>query len=73
MKLISKSLPRNMGPTSEYSTKNISKKLIAEIKDALRNLDFGSVEVYVQSGEMTQITRRHIRKTNNNLARKSGS
>lgn len=45
-----------------YSTKNISEKLLQEISETLHNLDYGSVEVYVQEGEVTQITRRHIRK-----------
>jgi len=49
----------------DYSTKNITQRLIKEICEALRNLDYGSVELYVQNGEVTQITRRHIRKTNN--------
>jgi hypothetical protein len=49
----------------DYSTKNISKKLLQEIKEALRDLEWGSVELYVQNGEVTQITRRYIRKTNN--------
>lgn len=48
----------------DYSTKNISKKLISEIEEDLKDLDFGSVELYVQAGEVTQITKRHIRKTN---------
>ncbi len=56
-----------MGQTSVYSTNNISQKLIEEIKEALHDLDYGSVEIYVQDGEVTQITKRHIKKTNNKL------
>lgn len=51
---------------ADYSTKKISSKLLDEIKEALYNLDFGSVEIYVVNNQVTQITRRHIRKTNNN-------
>ena len=50
---------------SLYSTAKISDRLIEEIKEALKGLDFGSIELYVQNGEITQITRRDIRKTNN--------
>ncbi|MBI4999335.1 YezD family protein [Candidatus Gottesmanbacteria bacterium] len=49
----------------DYSTYHLSKKLLREIEEALKNLDFGSVELYVQNGEVVQITRRHIKKTNN--------
>lgn len=70
LRSIFKSLPQIMGPMSEYSTKDISKQLIAEIKDVLRGLDYGSVEIYVQNGEVTQITKRHIKKTNSSLIRK---
>jgi len=48
----------------DYSTGNISKKLLKEIKEALKGLDYGSVELYVVNGEVTQITKRLIRKTN---------
>ncbi len=48
----------------DYSTKRISDKLFQEIKDALLNLDYGSVEIFVTGSEVTQITRRHIKKTN---------
>jgi hypothetical protein len=47
-----------------YSTKIISKKLLNEIVETLRDLDYGSVELYVAKGEVTQITRRNIKKTN---------
>ncbi len=49
---------------SDYSTKNISPELVAEITDALKGLDYGSVELYIVNGQVTQITKRHIRKTN---------
>ena len=50
--------------TIDYSTKNISAKLLEEIKAALKDLDYGSIELYVQNGEVSQITKRHIKKTN---------
>jgi len=49
-----------------YSTKSISQKLLDEIGKELQNLEYGSVELYVQEGEVTQITRRQIKKTNGN-------
>lgn len=52
--------------TQQYSTRKISKTLIMEIKEALVNVrTYGSVEIYVQDGIVTQITIRNIRKTNN--------
>lgn len=50
----------------DYSTAKISDKLFEEIKEALLGLEYGSVEIFVTSGEVTQITRRHIKKTNGN-------
>lgn len=49
---------------SDYSTKRISDKLLQEVKESLLNLDYGSVEIYVTNGEVDQITRRYIKKTN---------
>lgn len=55
-----------------YSTKQISERLIIEIKDALEGLAFGSIEIYVQNNTVTQITVRNIKKVNaeinNNLS-----
>jgi len=56
-----------MGQVNHYSTKEISQTLINEIKEALNGLDYGSVEVYIVNGEVTQITKRHIKKTNSPL------
>jgi hypothetical protein len=50
---------------SDYSTTKISDKLLQEISEALQGLDYGSVEIYVTNNEVTQITKRHIKKTNN--------
>lgn len=38
--------------------------IIDEIKQAIDNIRFGSVEVIVQNGEVTQISTRIIKKTN---------
>ncbi len=43
-----------------------SEVLIGEIKQALDSVkSYGSVEIYVQGGNVTQITVRNIRKTSN--------
>ncbi len=50
----------------DYSTQKISNTLVFEIKSALKSVkSFGSVEIYVQDGSVTQITIRNIKKTNN--------
>ena len=49
---------------SDYSVKNFSKGLTDEIKSALKSVkSYGSVEVYIQKGVVTQITVRQIKKT----------
>lgn len=48
----------------EYSTETISDQLFYEIKEALLGLDYGSVEIFVTDKEVTQITKRQIKKTN---------
>lgn len=50
----------------EYSTKRISSTLLVELKKALKSVSsYGSVEVFIQNGVVTQITTRNIRKTSN--------
>jgi hypothetical protein len=49
---------------ADYSTKSISSKLLQEISESLKGLDFGSVELFVSNNEVTQITKRKIKKTN---------
>lgn len=49
---------------TDYSTKTISDTLISEVKSALQSVtSFGSVEIYIQNGVVTQITVRNIKKT----------
>jgi hypothetical protein len=44
----------------------ISEDLVLEIRKALESVPlFGSVEIYVQNGKVTQITVRNIKKTAN--------
>lgn len=44
----------------------VSEKLVLEIKTALETVSsYGSVEVYIQNGKVTQITVRNIKKTAN--------
>lgn len=47
----------------QYSTKKVSKDLISEIVQALKNVRWGSVELFVQNDRVTQITERNIKKT----------
>ena len=49
----------------DFSTKRITSDLVDEIKVALKSVQaYGSVEIYVQKGVVTQITVRNIKKTN---------
>lgn len=49
---------------AQYSTKKISNTLIDDITSAIKSVqNFGSVELYVQDGAVTQITTRTIKKT----------
>ncbi len=52
--------------STRYSTKKISQSLLDEIKEALKSVDYGSIEIYVQNGNVTQISVRNIRKTGKN-------
>lgn len=52
----------------DYSTKKITRDLIDEFKQALKNVrGWGSVEIYVQDYKVTQITERNIKKTNHSI------
>jgi len=51
----------------QYSIKRISPTLVLEFKKALKRIEsHGSVEIFVQSGIVTQITVRNIKKTSHN-------
>ncbi|MBM4402576.1 MAG: DUF2292 domain-containing protein, partial [Candidatus Cloacimonetes bacterium] len=45
---------------SDFSTKKISSELLNEIKEAIRDKYYGSVEIYIQDNKVTQITERVI-------------
>ena len=50
--------------TEDYSTKKISDTLMRDVSSAIKSVsEFGSVELYVQGGVVTQITTRTIKKT----------
>jgi hypothetical protein len=52
----------------DYSTKNVSNKLVEEIIEALKNIrGWGSVEIFVQDHKVVQIVERSIKKTQSNL------
>jgi len=52
----------------DYSTKKITRDLVGEVKQALKNVrGWGSVEIYVQDYKVTQITERNIKKTSHNI------
>ncbi len=38
--------------------------LLVEIKKALQGIKWGSIEIFIQEGKVTQITQRSIKKTN---------
>lgn len=53
---------------SKKSNPKVNGQLIDELLQALEELrGWGSVEVYVQNGKVTQITKRAIKKTNHSL------
>jgi len=53
---------------ADYSIKRVSSALLDEIKQALKDVKgWGSVEIYIQNYQVTQITSRNIKKTNHNL------
>lgn len=47
----------------EYSTTEISDQLISDIKRSLTGKEFGSIEIYIENGRVSQITERVIKKT----------
>lgn len=52
----------------DYSSKQVSSKLLNEIVEALKNIrGWGSVEIFVQEHKVVQIVERNIKKTNNQV------
>lgn len=55
---------------TDYSTTRVTSELLEEIRSALKNVrGWGSVEIYIQNGKVTQITERSIKKTDHDLMR----
>jgi len=51
---------------STYSTKYISEKLKEELLESIQNVKgWGSVEIFIQDYNVTQITEKNIKKPNN--------
>lgn len=59
-----------MARDTDYSTRVITPRLLADIRDVLEGLQYGSIELYVTDGEVTQITKRQIKKTKNDILQK---
>ena len=56
----------------DYSIKRFSRSLVLEIKKAIKDIKtHGSVEIFVQEGQVTQITTRNIHKTQKNGKKRS--
>lgn len=47
--------------------KEIDAEILNEIKKSILSKDYGSVEIYIEHGEVVQITERTIKKTASNL------
>ena len=45
--------------------------LFEEIQAALQTIRFGSIEIYVQDGVVTQVTVRNIKKTKHEISRET--
>lgn len=48
--------------TNDYSTEKISPNLISKIVEVLKNKAYGSIEIYIENFNVTQITERTITK-----------
>jgi len=54
--------------STNLSRQKISHSVVEEITSALKSVrHFGSVEIYIQKGVVTQITVRNIKKTNSKI------
>ena len=51
-----------MAQTSDFSTQQITPQLISQIIDAIKNKAYGSVEIYIENYQVTQISERTITK-----------
>lgn len=55
-----------MTKNSDYSTKVMSNQLRADIETVLKDLEYGSVELYVTDSTVTHITKKQVKKTDKN-------
>lgn len=51
-----------MAQTSDFSTLQITSQLISQLVDAIKNKAYGSVEIYIENYQVTQISERTITK-----------
>jgi len=57
-----------------YSTQNVSAFLLEELKRAVESVpDYGSIEIFVTDGFVSQISTRKIKKTNVGLDKRKSS
>lgn len=65
--------PTNTLSFMNYSSQRVSPQLLEEIKTALDTIRYGSIEIYVQDKQVTQITIRSIKKTKLEIDQKGQS
>lgn len=46
------------------SATEVSEQILEDIRQSIASKEYGSVEIYIESGQVVQITERTIRKTN---------
>lgn len=51
-----------MAQTPDFSTQQITPQLISQLIDAIKNKAYGSVEIYIENYQVTQISERTITK-----------
>lgn len=68
MSLVAKRRKLKSTSKNQFIPTRVTTGLLEEIKDALKNVrGWGSVEIIVQQGRVTQITERNIRKTDHEV------
>lgn len=48
--------------TSPSTKKNVDDTLLAEVKQSITNIKWGSLEIFIQDSKVVQITERNIKK-----------
>lgn len=54
------------------NNRELSTEILNEIKNSILSKDYGSVEIYIEKGEVVQITERTIKKTVNSFKPDNG-